>query len=752
MRRAPAVALAVCLGLLVPVHAQQPGSNVGVLPVVSDPADPDAYLKGDLYLQRQLEPNIAVSTRNPQTLLAFFNDYRAVDVPGDLGLGEGNPESGWTLLAWTRPITRLLARMAGRAPRARITGPAASEAWIGMSRSYDGGRTWLGGFLPGAVFDTSPASLASPVRGKTAGTDPAVASGPCGQFYVAFIAFNRGSDSQLAVARYVDRNNAEGGENVAYLGTTIVDTALNASKGQFLDKPSIAVDALRGAGPDSCAQNLYVAYTQFTGKSGSKFQSQVMFARSTDGGATFTRQKLSESYPQNQGTVIAVDPRPGTPATTGGGTVYVVWRHFFDPDAMVVQKSTTYGATWLNQGVRINPDTLHRFDQPTQATSAFPPEDVAFRSNAFPTAAVTSTGLLLAAWQERVDVTSPPGSATFGRPAAGGSPRVVLSTSTDGLTWTPRRAIDLGDRDTDAPAPGSGLLPQPRPSGPQVMPALSYGGGRVMLAYYESRGFFQAPPSEAIVPADVTGSGGFIAGIDRLMDVRAAVLDPATGAVQGTAQVSRYPIKSWANLANGEQLDDVLPVTLPCSPDFGPGLPACVRRVNRTNVPHSAAGTSPFIGDYVHLAPAVQFVRDAGGWRWATGADVPDAGFHAAFADNRHVIPPTSPATLLEWQRYPYYSPPGQGGSCVNGGSRNTDVITSRVGAQLVVSAPTTFKQLGTIQRAFPLTVANGTGATKFYRLSIESGADSASFSQADPAIDAGDVQLFPYSSTTRVV
>jgi Bacterial Ig domain len=222
--------------------------------------------------------------------------------------------------------------------------------------------------------------------------------------------------------------------------------------------------------------------------------------------------------------------------------------------------------------------------------------------------------------------------------------------------------------------------------------------------------------------------------------------------VQGTAQVSRYPIKSWASLGDGEQLDDVLPVNLPCSPDFGPNLPACVRRVNRTNVPHSAAGTSPFIGDYVALTPAVQFVKDATGWRWATAADVADAGFHAAFADNRNLIPPTSPPELLEWQRYPNYSPPGQGGSCVNGGSRNTDVITSRVAAQLVVSAPTTFKQLGTIQRAFPLSVANGTGSTKFYRLSFLTGGASASFSQSDPDIDSGDVQLFPYSSTTRVV
>ncbi len=216
-----------------------------------------------------------------------------------------------------------------------------------MSRSYDGGLTWAGGFLPGADFDDSAASLASPVYGLEAATDPVLAPAPCGYFYVVFVAFTRGGESKLAVARYQDLNNDEGGDTIAYLGTTVLETGNNADNGHFLDKPDIEVDVWRGSGgPEQCGHRVYVTYSTFVGLDKyEKFQSKVNFAKSEDFGLTYSVEKINKTWNQNQGSTIAIDPGIGEPGVKGGpGTIYVAWRHFFNPDAIIVRKSVDYGS------------------------------------------------------------------------------------------------------------------------------------------------------------------------------------------------------------------------------------------------------------------------------------------------------------------------------------------------------------------------------------------------------------------------
>src|SRR5678815_4119637 len=87
MKRALFASLVVASLLHVMVGAQQGGLNTPVLPgLPRDPAAPNAKLTSDLLQQRQVEPDIVVSTRNPLHLMAFFNDYRAVDLAADSAL------------------------------------------------------------------------------------------------------------------------------------------------------------------------------------------------------------------------------------------------------------------------------------------------------------------------------------------------------------------------------------------------------------------------------------------------------------------------------------------------------------------------------------------------------------------------------------------------------------------------------------------------------------------------------------------
>src|SRR5688572_3814011 len=79
------------------VAGQQAGVNTPVLPgVPANPDDPLALHMSDLVMNRQVEPEIVVSTRNPLHMLAFFNDYRSVVLSNDQGIGGGLlARSGW---------------------------------------------------------------------------------------------------------------------------------------------------------------------------------------------------------------------------------------------------------------------------------------------------------------------------------------------------------------------------------------------------------------------------------------------------------------------------------------------------------------------------------------------------------------------------------------------------------------------------------------------------------------------------------
>ena len=136
----------------------------------------------------------------PLHLLAGANDYRTVDLPGTL-----DPLKGFE---------------------------ANADAWLGLFKSFDGGQTWRSTLVPGFPQDTSAIGKASPIKGRQAATDPVVRAGTNGLFYYAGVAFDRGEHkpSAIFVARFIDLNNRENGDPIAYLGTKQVAFSAELSR------------------------------------------------------------------------------------------------------------------------------------------------------------------------------------------------------------------------------------------------------------------------------------------------------------------------------------------------------------------------------------------------------------------------------------------------------------------------------------------------------------------------------------------
>ena len=194
-----------------------------------------------------------------------------------------------------------------------------------------------------------PSGKASPIKGRQAATDPVVRAGTNGLFYYAGVAFDRGEHkpSAIFVARFIDLNNSENGDPIAYLGH---ETGRVQRQLPELDKTALAVDIPRTAATCTLqapqgdgttvtqvvpAGNVYVAYAAFTGE-GAGDLVQIMFVRSTNCGETWsTPVSIAPGTRLNQNAQIAIDPT--------SGAIYVSWRAFksgTQGDGIFVAKST----------------------------------------------------------------------------------------------------------------------------------------------------------------------------------------------------------------------------------------------------------------------------------------------------------------------------------------------------------------------------------------------------------------------------
>ncbi|MFC2160732.1 carboxypeptidase regulatory-like domain-containing protein [Acidobacteriota bacterium] len=482
------------------------GRNVNMVSGITLPG-------GDPWLQRQNEPSLAVSTRNPLHLLAGANDYRTVDVP----FSEGE-----------LPGQNLI--------------NATGDAWLGVYKSFDGGQSWTSTLLPGYPQDlgsTSPLHLGQ----YQAAADPVVRSGPQGMFYYSGIVFDRGDTGKSAVfiSRFIDNNNDEEFDSIKYLGTTIIDDI--EGEGRFKDKPWIAVDVPKNNsgtvninGQEILRHNVYIVYSVFTGPREDP-DSTMIFRRSTDCGLTWEDPiEIQNDNLLNQGATIAINP-------TENGHIYVAWRRFFAVEKKDTQSSAIVVARSTNQGKKFSKayvvaENLAPFDQITTPYS--------FRTNSYPTIAIDDKSIIYVAWSQRgVDPLNPLDS------------RVVVATSRDGVIWT-------------TPQPIEESIPNPKEPGGfldchQFMPSMVFASGKLMLVWYDTRNSFGNGTIGAI-----SDDGN----IRHTIDVRVAqAISGDYPTFYSSVQATRY-LGSLLELENGSQIIWQVQFNPPNYPLFQGGLAA----------------------------------------------------------------------------------------------------------------------------------------------------------------------------------
>ena len=207
--------------------------------------------------------------------------------------------------------------------------------------SSDGGKTW------GAV--DLPLPPPATTNGTDFGSDPGVAFDTHGNVYYSYIVvfFNRSFRSvqgtEMAVAK-----SSDGGKT----WPQVTFFNFNSGSGKFNDKPYIAVDT----NPQSpFRDSVYVAWDNASNNAGkSSANNALLFARSTDGGLTFSSPLTLNTLTGGPNAVIGADPFVGP-----NGEVYVSW-HDIQQNRLMVNSSFDGGVTFGKQ--RTIAPTIVAFD------------------------------------------------------------------------------------------------------------------------------------------------------------------------------------------------------------------------------------------------------------------------------------------------------------------------------------------------------------------------------------------------------
>jgi hypothetical protein len=343
----------------------------------------------DVAAAPQNETAIAVDPNNPDRIVAGANDYVSRTWPCAIG---GTPCS------------------------------ALGDAYSGTYYSNDGGSTWC-------CTSTDPSHLGTLIPGVTrlaggaydAGGDPAVAFDSRGHVFYAGLGFNRTSAPNTVA---VNKGSFDGSGHLSWGAPVFINPTTSPST--LNDKEWIAVDSHTSS---AFRDNVYVTWTRFlfNAHNASYTQSPIFFARSTDGGATFSSPKaISGNVLYGQGSRPVVGP---------DGTLYVFWdgsTRLQSLNRTYVVKSTDGGATF-SKPVAISP-----------LTDSNPLKNTAFRVNSFPAAAAAPNGDLYATWTTQVKDTGAPNYAgetacaswLGGNPATCHSVAVYSKSTNGGSTWS----------------------------------------------------------------------------------------------------------------------------------------------------------------------------------------------------------------------------------------------------------------------------------------------------------------------------
>jgi len=367
-------------------RASIPLGNV-TLPVDGDHPQPDT----------EIEPSIAVNPANPLNAVTSFQVDR-IDSGGDAGNG--------------------------------------------YATTFDGGKTWTHGFLPGLTTHVS----SDPSAFERA-SDAVVAFGPNNTVYANALVFDQDTNNGMPSGMAINVSS-DGGKTwgpAVFLeqdqgGAPCNSQTQQVTCGGLNDKNWIVVDNGTGAGHHT--GRVYVFWDRIAPMVYAYCDPDVVTSAVTGAGC----DKLANwtSAPEHNDAFYTFNPGPGigsVPLVLPDGSLGVMFENDFGAGPPAVENPPTDQPDW-------NPTSSQIVFAQAKGAGAVPfPAPLTFSQTAFgvaandttccaeqragtlPTAAVDPNGRIYVAWED-------------GRFRSDGLNDAVFSTSTDGITWTPPARIN----------------------------------------------------------------------------------------------------------------------------------------------------------------------------------------------------------------------------------------------------------------------------------------------------------------------